>query len=101
MDPDDRSVIFISKTEIRIIFKNEELEPFYVNPETFGDNEGKLTLSKVLELYQYNDRPIIEQIGTHRVSLNSVEVDTSDFHLVEIGTDLQIIMIMEGGIVAG
>ena len=31
----------MSKTEIRIIFKNEELEPFYVNPETFGDIEGK------------------------------------------------------------
>lgn len=91
----------MSKTEIRVIFHNEELEPMYINPESFADDEGKLTLARVLEIYQHNSRPLIEQIGNHRVSLNSVEVELQDFHLVEMGSDIQIIMIMEGGIVAG
>ena len=91
----------MSKTEVRIIYQNEELDPLYINPESYGDQEGKLTLAKVLEIYQHNDRPLIEQIGHHRVSLNSVEVEVNDFHLIELGSEVQIIMIMEGGIVAG
>lgn len=91
----------MSKTEVRIIYQNQELEPLYINPESFRDNEEKLTLARVLEIYEHNNRPLIEQIGNHRVSLNSVEVDANDFHLVEIGSQIQIIMIMEGGVVAG
>ena len=41
----------MSKTEIRVIFHNEELEPMYINPDTFANDEGKLTLARVLEVF--------------------------------------------------